>query len=92
MKIAQVKDTKYDYQAIKSEEDLEFNRSYIRLSEWLDVRFIPRQREKQIADEIAALDTEHAETVERFTKMLTAIAEKRAKLLAIGYDSASSAA
>lgn len=56
---------------------------YVRITEWLDVTFVPLSHEAVVVGELAVLDSERAEIVQDFAEKLKAIDDRKAELLAI---------
>lgn len=63
--------------------------TYVRVSEYLDITFPPRPVEEIVPAQLAVLDATERELRGEFLTKLNALAEQRAKLLALTHQPAS---
>lgn len=97
MKIAQFKHlcSNYEYTLLLDQEsayrspEVYTPTQYIRLTEWVDVTFIPRAAEDTAREQLDALDVAESELRRKFAEKLDQIATERAKLRVITHDAGS---
>ena len=85
MKIAKFKSTKFGFEAV-SEEGLDGNEEYVRVSEYIDVEFPPRQQAEVVAEQVAAIDIETEKLKDEFSARLNALGARKQELLALTHS------
>ena len=83
-KYAQFKDLKWVYVSpmIMDERSGEVT-TLVRVSEWVEVEFTPRQADEMVPEQLAAIDADIATVTDKFGKALAELRARRAELLAI---------
>ena len=92
MKIARytsMSESGFSYESIHTEEDgngLESACGYVRLTEFIDVNFVPLQSGEVVEKQVAALDVAETELRNKFQAALNKIEQRREELRAITYQ------
>ncbi len=75
-----------DYQTIWDEEFRAAELGYVQMTEWVEVHFPPLKSEAVIQAQLRALSLARQEVVEKFTKALKDIDERRNSLMALTHE------
>jgi hypothetical protein len=93
LKIAQFKTVgSVELISVLSQEDIErfpyiyAPTKYVRISEWTDVTFVPRNREEHAREQLEALSAAETELRSKFAQKLHEIENERSKLLSLTYQ------
>lgn len=69
-----------------ADDSLDKSTSYVRLSEYEEVTFVPRKLDDTVGEEVTRLDQLKVSVTKEFHDKLLVIEQQRSNLLALSYD------
>lgn len=92
MKIAQFKNSQFEWTSYYEHDEFEnsaaFQRDYVRVSDYVEVDFVPLPRDQQVQARLRALDAQEVEVRANAAQKLKDLADARAKLLSLTHETA----
>jgi hypothetical protein len=82
MKIAVFKEVKHDFSMVRPETDEKYT-DMVRMTEYVDVEFVPRPPEEYVPAQVESIDKQIAAVTTKFTQELNELKTRKQDLLAL---------